>query len=87
MPVQKENDTLDYRSLLHRDGSVLSFVPLDQLEEESGGDDALYQALGCKLIVGMPFKDIATSDTIVMDEVSGDANVLRTIKRLQDIGN
>ena len=29
LPEQREGEKLDYRSLLHRDGSVLSFVPLE----------------------------------------------------------
>lgn len=29
----------------------------------------LYRKLGTKLVVGMPFKDIATSDSIFMREV------------------
>lgn len=28
LPEQRAGDQLDFRSLLHRDGSVLSFVPL-----------------------------------------------------------
>ena len=31
--------------------------------------DILYRSLGCKLAVGMPFKDIATSDSILLREV------------------
>ena len=31
--------------------------------------DILYRSLGCKLAVGMPFKDIATSDSLLLREV------------------
>lgn len=45
----------------------------------------LYKKLGAKLAVGMPFKDIATSDTILMRTIppSSDAEGRRAIKRLQ----
>ncbi len=31
--------------------------------------DILYRSLGCKLAVGMPFKDIATADSLLLREV------------------
>jgi hypothetical protein len=34
------------------------------------GFELLYRKLGAKLVVGMPFKDIATSDSIFMRKVS-----------------
>ena len=81
---QREDDTVDLRAVLHRDGSVLARVTLEQLQTP----EALYQQLGCKLAVGMPFKDVATVDTIVLDEVPAedDAEARRTLKRLQDAG-
>ena len=33
LPEQREGDSLDYRSLLHRDGSVLSVVYPQDLEQ------------------------------------------------------
>ena len=30
---------------------------------------ALYRKLGAKLVVGMPFKDLATSDSVLMYQV------------------
>ena len=51
-----EDDTVDLRAVLHRDGSVLARGTLEQLQTP----EALYQQLGCKLAVGMPFKDVAT---------------------------
>uniref|UniRef100_A0A7S0WSW2 4-hydroxy-3-methylbut-2-en-1-yl diphosphate synthase (ferredoxin), chloroplastic n=1 Tax=Pyramimonas obovata TaxID=1411642 RepID=A0A7S0WSW2_9CHLO len=83
LPEQREGDTMDYRGLLHRDGSVLSAVTLDNLQ----AGERLYKELACKLVVGMPFKDIATSDSIFLREVppADDAEARRTLKRLQDV--
>lgn len=47
----------------------------------------LYKKLGAKLAVGMPFKDIATSDSILMREIppSSDAEGRRALRRLQEV--
>lgn len=149
LPAQKSGDSLDYRSVCHRDGTVFSAVTLDDLEAA----EQLYRKLGAKLVgscrrlggswdvaalvderglcsnagllllpwcalpgsspacthtaplplqlalkqkrcqpcllqvVGMPFKDIATSDSIFMRSlpVSGDADGRRALKRLQEV--
>ena len=39
------------------------------LTQDLRSPDILYRSLGCKLAVGMPFKDIATSDSILLREV------------------
>lgn len=46
--------------------------------------ELLFKALGAKLAVGMPFKDIATSDSIVLREVPPpeDAEARRAVRRL-----
>jgi hypothetical protein len=44
---------------------VFSAVSLADLKQP----EALYRKLGAKLVVGMPFKDIATSDSIFMRQV------------------
>lgn len=82
--TQKEDDTVDLRQVLHRDGSVLARVSLEELRSP----EALYVELGCKLAVGMPFKDVATVDSIILDEVppADDQEARRTLKRLQDAG-
>jgi len=67
---------------LHRDGSVLTAVSPENLEDEK----ALYAKLGLKTAVGMPFKDIATSDSIVLKEVPSDATQSRILQRLQTAG-
>jgi (E)-4-hydroxy-3-methylbut-2-enyl-diphosphate synthase len=67
---------------LHRDGSVLTAVSASDLEDEQG----LYVKLGMKTAVGMPFKDVASSDSIVLSEVPSDKTQLRTLQRLQTAG-
>ncbi|GFQ00270.1 4-hydroxy-3-methylbut-2-en-1-yl diphosphate synthase chloroplastic [Phtheirospermum japonicum] len=65
LPLQKEGEEVDYRGVLHRDGSVLMSVSLDQLK----APELLYKSLAAKLIVGMPFKDLATVDSILLREL------------------
>ena len=60
-----DDETFDVRGLMHRDGSVFSTVTLKDLEDP----DTLYANLGAKIVVGMPFKDIATTDSIYLPEV------------------
>lgn len=84
LPEQAESDgNLDVRGMLHRDGSVISLVTLDELKNP----DAFYRALGSKMVVGMPFKDIATSDSIFMPELPAvdDKAARKVLKRLQDV--
>ena len=47
--------------------------------------EATYRALGAKLIVGMPFKDQATSDSLLLPRVppAADRNARRALARLQ----
>lgn len=47
--------------------------------------EQMYRALGCKMVVGMPFKDQATSDTLYMPQIppSSDKTGRRALKRLQ----
>ena len=47
--------------------------------------EQLYRKLGCKLAVGMPFKDIATSDTLYLPRVppADDKEARRALIRLQ----
>lgn len=84
LPVQREGEALDYRNVVHRDGTVFSAVTLADLKQP----ELTYRKLGAKLSVGMPFKDIATSDSIFMREVPpvSDAEGRRALKRLQEVG-
>jgi (E)-4-hydroxy-3-methylbut-2-enyl-diphosphate synthase len=67
LPSQKADDPIDMRNILHRDGSVLSAVTPAALATE----DPFYRELGTKLAVGMPLRDIATSDSIFLREIPG----------------
>uniref|UniRef100_A0A7I4BKD6 4-hydroxy-3-methylbut-2-en-1-yl diphosphate synthase (ferredoxin), chloroplastic n=1 Tax=Physcomitrium patens TaxID=3218 RepID=A0A7I4BKD6_PHYPA len=84
LPLQREGELVDYRNVLHRDGSVLMSVTLDQLKNP----EVLYRDLATKLIIGMPYKDLATVDTILLNklpEVADRASRL-AVKRLTDVG-
>ncbi|KAH7373840.1 hypothetical protein KP509_17G077300 [Ceratopteris richardii] len=83
LPSQKEGEEVDYRGVLHRDGSVLMSVTLQQLKNP----ELLYKSLATKLIVGMPFKDLATVDTILLRELPPveDKSARLAIKRLIDV--
>ncbi|XP_073222600.1 4-hydroxy-3-methylbut-2-en-1-yl diphosphate synthase (ferredoxin), chloroplastic [Cicer arietinum] len=83
LPVQKEGEEVDYRGTLHRDGSVLMSVSLDQLKMP----ELLYKSLAAKLVVGMPFKDLATVDSILVRELPpvDDVDARLALKRLIDI--
>ncbi|CAM9351514.1 unnamed protein product [Chrysoparadoxa australica] len=84
LPTQKEDDAIDLRAVLHRDGSVLSAVSLADLSNPQ----LMYRELGCKTAVGMPFKDIATSDSIFLRELpgAGDKEARTALRRLQESG-
>jgi len=85
LPEQREGDgDFDMRGLLHRDGSVFAPVTVEQLRSPA----TLYPALGCKMAVGFPFKDIATVDSIVLDTVpaADDEEARQTLRRLQTAG-
>ncbi|XP_048491735.1 4-hydroxy-3-methylbut-2-en-1-yl diphosphate synthase (ferredoxin), chloroplastic isoform X2 [Beta vulgaris subsp. vulgaris] len=83
LPIQKEGEEVDYRGVLHRDGSVLMTVTLDQLKTP----ELLYKSLAAKLIVGMPFKDLATVDSILLRQLppQDDVDARLALKRLIDI--
>ncbi|KAJ0021566.1 hypothetical protein Pint_32178 [Pistacia integerrima] len=83
LPMQKEGEEVDYRGVLHRDGSVLMSVSRDQLK----APELLYKSLAAKLVVGMPFKDLATVDSILLRELPpvDDHDARLALKRLIDI--
>lgn len=82
LPEQRDGDAFDYRSLLNRDGSVLSTVTCKILRNA----DETYKQLGCKTVVGLPFKDISTSDALLLRDPPrlDDTPARQTIKRLMD---
>ena len=85
LPEQQEGDVADVRGFLHRDGSVFSVVQPEMFAKENV--QYLYQQLGCKTAVGMPFKDIATVDSIFMPTIppSSDSEARAAIRRLIEV--
>lgn len=83
LPEQQEGDVIDIRGYLHRDGSVVSSVTLEDLKNP----EALYRSLGARMVMGLPFKEIDTSDSIYLEKVPhvDDKASRKTIKRLQDV--
>lgn len=81
LPAQMEGDEFDVRGAMHRDGSVFCVVT----PEDLANPDKLYRSLGSKMVVGMPFKDITTADSIMLTQVPSDAATRKVIKRLQDV--
>jgi len=86
LPEQREGDSLDYRGICHRDGSVFGSLTVDAAASMS--ESELYTNLGCKTVVGMPFKDIATVDSIYFTDggvpPSSNAELRRTFRRLME---
>jgi len=83
LPEQQEGDTIDIRGYMHRDGSVVSSVSIEDLQNS----EALYRSLGARMVMGLPFKEIDTSDSIYLPKVPhiDDKASRKTIKRLQDV--
>jgi len=72
-------------SALHRDGSVVTALGASDFADEQ----ALYRALGCQTAVGMPFRDVATSDSVYLKPGTLAAlgkPQLRTLSRLSQAG-
>mmetsp|Transcript_54988 Transcript_54988/g.174866 ORF Transcript_54988/g.174866 Transcript_54988/m.174866 type:complete len:505 (-) Transcript_54988:77-1591(-) len=84
LPVQRETDVVDYRNVLHRDGSVVT--PVSAKDFASPG--ALFTLIGAKQAVGMPFRDIATSDSLLLRDLPAaeDEEARTAIRRLQEVG-
>ena len=82
---KKEEESVDASGFLSPLGSVVSAVTLDMLTKEN--IPYLYAGLGCKTAVGMPFKDIATSDSIFLRKVppSTDSDGRTALRRLAEV--
>lgn len=85
LPEAKEDEPVDCSEFLNSAGSVLSAVTPDMLKVNNA--QYLYQDLGCKTAVGMPFKDIATSDSIYMSTIppSSDTEGRTALRRLIEV--
>eukprot|EP00560_Eucampia_antarctica_P003114 CAMPEP_0197835190 /NCGR_PEP_ID=MMETSP1437-20131217/25003_1 /TAXON_ID=49252 ORGANISM="Eucampia antarctica, Strain CCMP1452" /NCGR_SAMPLE_ID=MMETSP1437 /ASSEMBLY_ACC=CAM_ASM_001096 /LENGTH=751 /DNA_ID=CAMNT_0043440429 /DNA_START=70 /DNA_END=2325 /DNA_ORIENTATION=+ len=84
-PVKDEEEPVDASGFLSADGSVILVITPEMLS--SGNIQYLYQDLGCKTAVGMPFKDIATADSIFMRTIppSTDTEARTALRRLLEV--
>jgi len=84
LPENVEEESVDASQFLNRDGSVFSVVIPEMFKP--GNVQYLYKDLGCKTAVGMPFKDIATSDSIFMRSLpdAKDEDSMLGLKRLME---
>ena len=82
---KKEEESVDASGFLNADGSVVSVVTPEMLTKEN--IPYLYAELGCKTAVGMPFKDIATADSIFLRDVppSTDTDARTALRRLAEV--
>jgi len=80
-----EDEAVDASGFLCADGSVISVLTPEMLSKENV--PYLYGELGCKTAVGMPFKDIATSDSIFMRTIppSTDTVARTALRRLVEV--
>ncbi|CAJ1970169.1 unnamed protein product [Cylindrotheca closterium] len=85
LPEKNEDENVDASEFLDANGSVLSVVTPEMFKKENV--QYLYQQLGCKTAVGMPFKDIATTDSIFMATIppSSDTEARTAIRRLIEV--
>ena len=86
LPVKKEGEKVDVSLYLNPNGSVISTIVPKMLSADSA--PYLYNELGFKTAVGMPFKDIATSDSIFMRTLpaADDANGRTALRRMMEVG-
>jgi len=82
---KSDDEPVDASGFLCPDGSVISTVTPDMLSKENA--PYLFAELGCKTAVGMPFKDIATSDSIFMRTIppSTDTTARTALRRLVEV--
>jgi len=85
-PEKKESEKVDVSLFLNPNGSVISTVDPKMLSADSA--PYLYKELGFKTAVGMPFKDIATADSIFMRTLPAQDNSAgRTgLRRMMEVG-
>jgi len=85
-PIDKlDGENVDASGFLCPDGSVISSINPEMLSPDNV--QYLYNELGCKTAVGMPFKDIATSDSILLRELPPSSNVAArsALRRLVEV--
>eukprot|EP00804_Cyclotella_cryptica_P010998 CCRYP_017502-RA/>CCRYP_017502-RA protein AED:0.02 eAED:0.02 QI:123/1/1/1/1/1/2/167/751 len=86
LPTKKEGEKVDVDKFLNPNGSVLSTIDPKMLSE--GNAPYLYKELGFKTAVGMPFKDIATSDSLFIRNLppADDSNARTALRRMMEVG-
>lgn len=86
LPSKKEGEKVDVSLFLNAKGSMMSTVLSWQLAKDSA--PYLYKELGFKTAVGMPFKDIATSDSIFMRTLpaNDDVDARMALRRMMEVG-
>jgi len=86
LPQKNEGEKADVSLFLNDNGSVISTIQPKMLSADSC--PYLYKELGFKTAVGMPFKDIATSDSVFMRTLpAADDSVARTgLRRMMEVG-
>jgi len=86
LPEKKDGEKVDVSLFLNPNGSVISTVVPKMLSADSA--PYLYKELGFKTAVGMPFKDIATSDSIFMRTLPAvdDSNARTALRRMMEVG-
>lgn len=84
LPERLPEDNTPTDGYHHSAGSVFSIITPEMLDSP----DITYNMLGCKMAVGMPFKDIATADSVMMNAVpaADEKGRRRALKRLQEVG-
>jgi (E)-4-hydroxy-3-methylbut-2-enyl-diphosphate synthase len=86
LPTKREGEKVDVELFLNPNGSVLSAIDPKMLSE--GNAPYLYKELGFKTAVGMPFKDIATSDSLFIRNLpaADDTNARTALRRMMEVG-
>ncbi|KAL3809425.1 hypothetical protein ACHAXA_003994 [Cyclostephanos tholiformis] len=86
LPTRREGEKVDVSLFLNPNGSMMSAIRPFMLARESA--PYLYKELGFKTAVGMPFKDIATSDSIFMRDLPSvdDVDARAALRRMMEVG-
>ena len=85
-PTRREDEKVDASLFLNPNGSMMSSIKPFMLARENA--PYLYKELGFKTAVGMPFKDIATSDSIFMRNLPAvdDVDARAALRRMMEVG-
>jgi len=86
LPTKRDSEKVDVDLFLNPNGSVISTILPKMLSSNSA--PYLYKELGFKTAVGMPFKDVATCDSVFMRELpkADDAMARTALRRMMEVG-